>query len=256
MIRKNTASRVPWPVNFPDVYIHCSIKTRNNHRCYDAAKSGDHAAAVELSADVLNDDVITALHQDIQQQDAILVPIGALEDKGYNAIPSAMAAEIGLRTGLPVDEDNFFQSNRVGHTKARMWQRLATPALFEGVVQQGQQYILVDDHVGAGGTLTNLRGYIETNGGKVIAMTTLTASSEAEKISLPLVMQNMLYSKYEENLEQLWQEHFGYGLRCLTAVEARTIYREQSVEAIRNFLFKAADEANSRGAQTAESLKC
>ena len=254
MIRKNTASRVPWPVNFPDVFIHCSLKREIT------------TAAMTLLSLVITPQQLSylltierlchnSLHQDIQQQDAILVPIGALRIRIQRHSISDGRRD-SLRTGLPVDEDNFFQSNRVGHTQARMWQRLVTPALFDGVVQQGQQYILVDDHVGAGGTLTNLRGYIETNGGKVIAMTTLTASSEAEKISLPLVMQNMLYSKYEENLEQLWQEHFGYGLNCLTAVEARTIYREQSVEAIRNFLFKATDEANSRGAQTAESLKC
>lgn len=42
-------------------------------------------------------------------------------------------------------------------------------------------YVLVDDHVGLSWTLANLRGYIETRGGRVIAMTTLT---EVEALNL------------------------------------------------------------------------
>jgi hypothetical protein len=33
---------------------------------------------------------------------------------------------------------------------------------------------LVDNHVGMGGTLANLRGHVEANGGAIVLMTTLT----------------------------------------------------------------------------------
>jgi hypothetical protein len=44
--------------------------------------------------------------------------------------------------------------------------RLATPPAFTGSIEQGKDYLLIDDHVGLGGTLANLRGYIETQGGR------------------------------------------------------------------------------------------
>jgi hypothetical protein len=43
---------------------------------------------------------------------------------------------------------------------------------------------LLDDHVGLGGTVANLRGYVEARGGRVLAITTLTESREARQNSL------------------------------------------------------------------------
>lgn len=61
-----------------------------------------------------------------------------------------------------------------------------TPAEFDGKVSRGGRYILVDDHVGLGGTLANLKGYLETRGALVEGITTLTESRDARKISLSL----------------------------------------------------------------------
>lgn len=74
------------------------------------------------------------------------------------------------------------QTNKVGHTRARSSQRLVTPATFGGSVESDMNYVLVDDHVGLGGTLANLRGYVEARGGIVIAMTTLTESRDGRRI--------------------------------------------------------------------------
>jgi hypothetical protein len=63
------------------------------------------------------------------------------------------------------------------------WLRLATPATFTGSIEQGKDYLLIDDHVGLGGTLANLRRYIETQGGNVIGMTTLTETAGGHKIA-------------------------------------------------------------------------
>lgn len=110
---------------------------------------------------------------------AILLPITAEETTGFNAIPDAMAQVLSRELDLPVSVGEIVQSNTVGHTRAPAFNRLVTPATFEGVVQPGAQYVLVDDHVGVGGTLANLKGYVEQNGGHVLAMTTLTQSREA-----------------------------------------------------------------------------
>lgn len=249
--------RTPWPENFPKVFTHCSVEERDNHTSYKKAKSGDHNNAYVLASDLLNSNTLQKIKNFITtDMFPILVPVGAEEKDGYNAIPSAMTANIHFylsalsATEHDVDIDNFVQINRVGHTRAPMWQRIVTPPLFTGKVQEGRNYILIDDHTGTGSTFANLRGYIEHNGGRVVAFIALTASQEAEIIYLSPATTNMLYSKYGTELDQLWQQYFGYGINCLTAIEARTIARQPSVDAIRNFLSKATDEANSKGMQT------
>lgn len=126
-----------------------------------------------------------------------------------------------------------------------------TPALFDGPVEAGADYVLVDDHVGIGGTLANLRGHIETNGGTVIAMTALTESRDGRRISLRPETLAMLRDRHGQPLDDLWQSQFGYGLDCLTEAEAQNLCRQQSVAAIENFLAQAAIEARGRGLETA-----
>ena len=109
----------------------------------------------------------------------------------------------------------------------------------------------MDDHVGLGGTLANLRGYVEARGGEVIAITTLTESRDARIISLQPTTRNVLWQRHGQALDDLWQSQFGYGIDCLTEVEALNLCRQHSVAAIENFLAQAAVEARGRGLQTA-----
>ena len=46
------------------------------------------------------------------------------------------------------------------------------------------EYFLVDDFIGQGGTLTNLRGFVESHGAKVIGATALTGKGYSAKLSL------------------------------------------------------------------------
>jgi hypothetical protein len=153
--------------------------------------------------------------------------------------------------GLEADGGGIVQVNKVGHTRAPAFQRLVTPPEFAGPVRRGSNYIIVDDHVGLGGTLANLRGYIIGRGGRVIAMTTLTESRDARTISLQPETLAMLWAKHGQPLENLWQAQFGYGIDCLTEVEAQNLCRQPSVAAIEDFLAKAAIEARGRGLEPA-----
>ena len=128
---------------------------------------------------------------------------------GFNAIPDAMARILGARLDLAVIAGEIVQTNKVGHTRAPAFQRLVTPATFEGPVQQGASYVLVDDHVGLGGTLANLRGHVEARRGTVIAITTLTESRDARAISLRPATRNMLWERNGEALNRLWKGQLG-----------------------------------------------
>jgi hypothetical protein len=106
-------------------------------------------------------------------------------------------------------------------------------------------------NVGLGGTLANLRGHVEARGGKVIGITTLTESRDARVISLQPETKTMLREGYGQPLDTLWNEQFGYGIDCLTQVEALNLCRQPSLAAIEDFLAKAAIEARGRGLETA-----
>jgi len=243
--------RVPWPLNFPDVVVHTTVAERDNHPGYVLAKGGDPDAAFELAFDLLNDAAIGFLGEEIVRGEALLLPIVADETLGFNAIPDAMAQILARELELPAIVGEIVQTNKVGHTRAKAFQRLVTPAVFEGHVQPGANYILVDDHVGLGGTLANLRGYIEANGGHVIGMTALTESRDGRMISLRPATLDMLWDKHGEALDHLWTDQFGYGINCLTEVEAQILCRQSSVERIQDFLAQAAIEARGRGLETA-----
>lgn len=184
--------RSAWPPNFPDVVIHTDVPTRDNHPGYRAAKAGDADEALTLAGDLLAPDSIDRLRFLIGERQALFLPVIADELMGFNAIPDAMAQILGNKLGLAVVAGEIVQTNRVGHTRAPAFQRLATPATFEGQVQAGACYVLVDDHVGLGGTLTNLRGYVEARGAHAIAITTLTESRDARAISLRPETRNLL----------------------------------------------------------------
>jgi len=65
---------------------------------------------------------------------------------------------------------------------------------------------LLDDHIAMGSTLRDLRDYIESNGGNVVAITTLTAPEQDYRISISKENFENL-SKYGEPLNELLREY-------------------------------------------------
>ena len=61
----------------------------------------------------------------------------------------------------------------------------------------------------------------------------------------------MLWKKHGKVLDHLWQTQFGYGIDCLTDIEAQNLCRQPSVAAIEDFLAQAAVEARGRGLEPA-----
>jgi len=86
-------------------------------------------------------------------------------------------------TGLPLEE-GIGQSNVSGHTNKGTFERLLSRANFTGKVEPGQKYIIVDDAISSGGTISELRHYVENNGGKVVAVTGLTDGKYATRIPI------------------------------------------------------------------------
>ena len=224
--------RLPWN-GFPDVLIHASESAVKQHPHYSAAKSGDAEAAIELVHDTLNADQVRALGAMFSSETPTLVSAHAYEREGVNAIPEALADALGRQLGWPVDSE-VVQSNIVAHTGAGGFERLARQASFDGVIEPGRSYVLVDDFVGMGGTLANLRGYIHAHGGDVLAAVALTGKSYSARLALSLKQLEELRERHGQTAEHWWHERFAHAFDALTESEARYLARTPDFERIRD----------------------
>ena len=224
--------RTPWEI-FPDVLIHASESAVKQHLAYKAAKTGHGISATALVDDTMNEQENQRLADLLRGHRPTLVSAHAYEREGINAIPDAFAVEISKALGWPHDT-TVAQVNVVAHTGADGFSRLARQAEFAGVIQPGCEYVLVDDFVGMGGTLANLKGYIESRGGKVLAAVSLTGKPHSAKLALSPERLNELRVKHGTELENWWIGRFAHAFDALTESEARYLTRTEAIDTIRN----------------------
>src|SRR5262249_32034632 len=151
---------------FPDVIIHADESPVKKHPMYEAAKTGDADAAEALVLEVSPIGALDRISEVLSGRTPHLLAVHALETSGMNAIPQVFAKILSRMLGLPV-ATGIIQINRVTHTGASGYHRLAFPALFGGEVRE-KAYFLVDDFIGQGGTMMNLKGFVESQGAHVI----------------------------------------------------------------------------------------
>ena len=120
------------------------------------------------------------------------------------------------------------------HTGANGFWRQARQAEFEGLVTPGLDYVLVDDFVGMGGTLANLKGYIESNGAHVLAAVSLTGKPHSAKLAPTPERLNELREKHGTDFENWWIGQFAHGFDALTESEARYLARTETADTIRD----------------------
>ena len=235
--------RTSWN-GFPDVFIHASETAVKQHAQYWDAKTGDAIAADILVDATINSAQTAALDALVGRQQPVLVSAHAYEQNGVNAIPETFAYELGKLLSWPVD-NGIVQINVVSHTGADGFSRLARQAEFDGAVKANTAYVLVDDFVGMGGTLANLRGHIEANGGKVVAAVALTGKPHSAKLRLTQLTLETLRNTHGTELENWWQQRFGHAFNALTESEARYLIRTHDAATIRHRIIEAEQAGNS-----------
>ena len=134
--------------------IHAEESAVKQHPAYAKAKAGDDEAATVLVLDTFNMQSALTLRSFAGDVAPTLVSAHALERDGVNAIPEVFAERLSQVLGWPA-ETGVVQTNVVSHTGANGFWRMARQAEFDGPVQAGDAYVLVDDFVGMGGTLAN-----------------------------------------------------------------------------------------------------
>jgi len=220
------------------------------HPDYDAAKNHeDRIAALSLVHSFLNTPENQAQMLLLKQNypDAIIVPVHAIEANGRNKIPGALAEYIGKRTGIEVD-DSIIQTNRVHRTGKDEWHRFAFRPSFDGEVKSGRNYIVVDDVFSNGGSLNELRLFIEKNGGKVVHAVAMSLGGHGNEIAPNPEIIKVLVDKYgPETLSLFLQEFNLYGgnYKALTNPEAFALRRAPSLDEARDRILAARQAGRS-----------
>lgn len=173
-------TRFPW-TDFPDVLIHASEQHVKQHFGYQQAKAGHVIASVNLVLDSLSYEIIDRMNREFSSYAPVLLPVLAEESAGVNSIPRTMAEVFGHLLKWDVEE-RVFQANVVGHTGASGFVRLARQPIFKGTVESGLHYVLIDDFIGQGGTLANLRGHILAQGSQVLGASVLTGKAHSARL--------------------------------------------------------------------------
>jgi hypothetical protein len=242
-VRFARTSERPWPDNFPNATLHTSQNKMAKHPQYEKAKKrGDIEAGNAVVRDLAKPERIMALKE--KHPDAIVVAVHAEEADGRNTIPVAFSS-LFRDAGFAVDE-SIVQINRAHRTKKDSPLRLVIRPEFGGEVKAGRQYIIVDDALGQGGTVSELRHFIENNGGEVVHISALTSGIFGAKIHPDAKIIQSLKEKFgHEELRSFLREfNIAGSVEVLTNKEARFIYKQPSLDTLRNRILAAAQEAN------------
>jgi hypothetical protein len=151
-------------------------------------------------------------------------------------------------TGLEV-EGGGVQVNKINRTGKQSDHRLAFRPVFAGPVQEGMDYILVDDVFSNGGSFSELRSYIEDYGGNVVSVFSFATGGHGNKIGLTSETMLELERKYGvESLKSFLQEVGLYGgnYNALTEPEAYALLRATSLDEARDRILDARQAGNAR----------
>ncbi|MDA4845960.1 PLxRFG domain-containing protein [Hoeflea poritis] len=217
-----------------------NISPMKAHADYTDAKAGDPDAAMRLVLDSVGKDRLVQA-KDTFGSDVIYVPVAALEASGANALPTAMALHYAKATGAAYTAD-IVQSNKAFHTGANAMERLISRARFDGPVQAGAKYVLVDDVTVMGSTLADLADHIISGGGEVAGVVTLVDASRPGSLVPKKQLLNQVKRRFGDEIGRI----FEIEAEALTEPEARYVLNFRDVDALRARAAKAQDQRRLR----------
>lgn len=145
---------------------------------------------------------------------------------GINYIPMAISLFLSNKLGQSINLD-VIQSNYVGRTEKQLAYRMAFQPTFEGRIIPKKKYIVIDDHISCGGTLTNLISHIEKQDGIVMQAITLTSTPSGTKMKLSeknrfaIMNHSRIGKDCDGQTQNQFRDSLGFRLTCLTNEEAR-----------------------------------
>ena len=241
MNEERRAKRAPWR-DFPRLIRNGSLAELKDAAGYTQAKAGDAEAAYDMVKSLLSTETLDNIRELAGGRVPILISVKAQESSGKNKIPEAMAHAIRASTGWPVDAE-IVQINKPGRTGSGSSHRLAFQPVFDGKVEAGRDYLILDDNSTMGGTIASLRGYIENRGGRVIGAAVMSARETALDIVPTRNQLNEIQRKHGDAPNDYWTREFGYGIDRLTRAEAGVIRSAGVFDSIRDRIAAARLQA-------------
>ena len=222
-------TRVPWPVEFPDVIINAiwmsheeGVQSLKSHSLYQPAKGErDMGSAIKLLDDLVTKETVDrlkAMAKSASVTPRLIAPAAQVGDSN-NVLAVGYAQWLGHELDWPVEE-RVFQNKAFSKDRTDAWTRIANSSSFYGEIDKGNPYVIVDDVITLGGTLADLRSFILGKGGSVIGMSAIASRSGHDTpIHLGQELQTQLENFYGRDLENFCKELLGYGHTCLTRSE-------------------------------------
>lgn len=229
--------------SFPETakhfYCFSDVEDIKQHSDYIAAKSGEAEPAYRLVTDIASQ-FLKSLTGEFPEDTYFVSPF-AQEAGGDNAIPLLLSLAAAEELNGISDTD-IVQLQRVFHTGADPMERLLLRPSFEGAVERGRNYVLVDDVTSMGGTLAELANYIRLNNGNVLGSIVLVNAGRDKKFKPVKKHIKLLEERFNEQIEQ----QFGIKTSALTANEANYLVGFRTFDEIRNRCLKAEKEIHLR----------
>jgi len=204
-----------WENGFPPLYSHTSISRLKHCPGFSDAKQGNMQAALLVAGVSVKSERIKELRE--KYPSAVLLPVMT-----KNKLPEAFAWLIGLKVCLDVRE---VQSFKIKNLSAM--ERLLHKPQFRGTITKGESYIIVDDIVTQGCTISALRQFVLSRGGSVAAVTALAYAAGsgaiapgpervrrlAEKPGYPHMLETLRFYHIAEELGEMTDSQIKYLLR-------------------------------------------
>ena len=223
--------RKPWPDDFPLLFCHAAwfsgdpnVRCLPDHSQYAAAKRRrDAKAALRVCDDVINERTLDFIFDACSglRKPAVVSPASTI-GSSQNALAVGYGRWLALEMSWDVC-DTIFQSKTNSRDFVKdNWFRLANEPEFYGHVEAGRHYVIADDVCSLGGTIASLRGFIESQGGHVICMTSLACGDgQHAQISLASGTLSRLTALYDGRFTAAFRRELGYEPECLTEREGR-----------------------------------
>lgn len=243
------AARDDRPVQLPDAVVGHALGAATGHKDYAAAKAGDVPAAVRLAKDLVTHDLVARVRKEIGDAKPLILPVISEEAAGRNKIPLATAQVLGDKLGLETVSD-VVQANRPHRTGMDGLDRLFAVPEFDGAIEPGRDYLLVDDTLTQGATFAALASHIQQGGGRVVGAVALTGKQYSAKIEASDKTLQQLRAKHGD-LEDDFRAATGYGFDALTQSEARYLANYEPAQRLRDRIAAEGRRARDAGDQQA-----
>lgn len=224
-----------WEANFPPVYGHTSVSYLKHCPGFERAKNGDFQAA----ADVVDMCIKPSRIADFRKKysNSVLLPIIT-----NNRLPEAFARKVGMNVHTGV----YASDTRCRKTLSAM-ERLLHKPYFAGKISAGVDYVIVDDVVTQGGTISELRKYVMLNGSTITAVTALAFSADSRIIAPDTQDIYSLINKFTYSLiiDILRKYRIADDVWELTRPQVRYLLRFEKTEHLINSMEKISDKSNT-----------